>query len=169
MSVRLWPLAWGGFWPWFGWGNWYWNWTTCPSCMAVVVRSSNYCGYCGNRLPPMAKADLETCAACGSRIPTSKFCPHCGAANSKLKVRMRFSWLKDVEKRYSSENTRFRVAGTTEAEDEREEQVFDRARKKAKDSNEPVAVNVVLLERRGEIDSFPWALVRPDGTVEYVY
>lgn len=168
------PFAWSGSYsPWFGWGNWYWNWTTCPSCMAVVVKSSNYCGYCGSRLPQVAKTELETCVKCGSRIPASaKFCPNCGesAANSKkLKMRMRFSWLKDMEKKYASDYTRFRVAGLAEAEVEREEQVFDEAKKKAKDTNEPVTVHVVLLEKRGEIDSFPWALIRPDGTVEYVY
>ena len=84
-------------------------------------------------------------------------------------MRMRFSWLKDIEKKYASDHTRFRLAGLAEAEDEREEQVFDKAKKKAKDTNESVTVQVVLLENRGEIDSFPWALIGPDGTVEYVY
>jgi len=137
--------------------------------MAVVARSSNYCAYCGDRLPQVAKADLA-CTACGSMMPASvKFCPNCGTANSKLKARMRFSWLKDVEKKYSSEQTRFRVTGVTGAEDEGEERVFDRARKKAKDTNETVMINVVLFEKRGEIDAFPWASIRPDGTVDYVY
>jgi len=82
---------------------------------------------------------------------------------------MRFSWLKDIEKEYASDHTRFRIGGLAGAEDEQEEQVFDKAKKKATDSNEPVKIDVVLLEKRGEIDSFPWALIRPDGTVEYVY
>jgi ribosomal protein L40E len=141
--------------------------------MALVVRSSNYCSYCGNRLPQVAKTELEICATCGSRIPASaKFCPNCGEAvanSKKLKTRMRFSWLKDIEKRYASDCTHFRVAGLAGAEDEKEEQAFDKARKKAKDTNEPVTIHVVLLEKRGEIDSFPWALIRPDGTAEYVY
>jgi hypothetical protein len=109
---------------------------------------------------------------CGSRIPTSaKFCPDCGEAigNTKLKIRMRFSWLKDMEKRYASDYTRFRAAGLADAEDEKEKPVFDKAKKKAKDTNEPVMIHVILHEKRGEIDSFPWALIRPDGTTEYVY
>jgi len=167
------PFARSGFYsPWFGWGNWYWNWTTCPNCMAVVARSSSYCGYCGSRLPQFAKTELETCTRCGSRIPTARFCHNCGegtASSKKLKVRMRFSWLKDIEKKYASDHTRFRIGGLAGAEDEQEEQVFDKAKKKATDSNEPVKIDVVLLEKRGEIDSFPWALIRPDGTVEYVY
>jgi len=168
------PFAWSGFYsPWFGWGSWYWNWTTCPSCMAIVARSSNYCGYCGNRMPQITRTEFEPCAACGSKISASaKFCPNCGEGNTnsrKLKTRMRFSWLKDIEKKYASDHTRFRVTGPVEAEDEKEEQALDKARKEAKDSNKSVTIHVVLLEKRGEIDSFPWASVRPDGTVEYVY
>ena len=121
----------------------------------------------------VAKSELETCATCGNRIPASaKFCPNCGEgmANSKnLKMRMRFSWLKDIEKKYASDHTRFRVSGLAEAEGEKEEQVLDKAKKKARDTNEPVAIHVVLLEKRGEIDSFPWASIKPDGTIEYVY
>jgi len=103
---------------------------------------------------------------------SANFCPYCGEATrdpNKLKMRMRFFWLRDTEERYASECTRFRAAGLTDAEDDKEGPVFDKAGKKAKDTNEPVMVNVVLLEKRGEIDSFPWAVVKPDGTVEYVY
>lgn len=165
-------FAGGGFYsPWFGWGNWNWNWTACPKCMALVLRSSNYCSYCGNKLPQVTKTELKICARCGSKIPTSaKFCPDCGediGNPEKLKIRMRFSWLKDMEKRYASDYTRFRAAGLKE--DEEEEPVFDKAKKKAKDTNEPVMIYVILFEKRGEIDSFPWALIRPDGTIEYVY
>jgi RNA polymerase subunit RPABC4/transcription elongation factor Spt4 len=143
---------------------------TCPKCMAMVASSSNYCGYCGNRLRT-AKTELKICARCGSRIQaSSKFCPDCGedVGNPKLKMRLRFAWLKDVEKRYASDYTRFRAAGVANAEDEEEEPVFDKAKKKAKDTNEPVMIYVSLHEKRGEIDSFPWALIRPDGTIEYI-
>jgi hypothetical protein len=164
----------GGFYlPWFGMGNWYWNWTTCPKCMAVVRTESNYCGYCGDRLPQVAQPESTICGVCGSKIPTSaNFCPQCGEGTrdpKRLKTRMRFSWLKDVERRYSSDNTLFRAGGLPDAEDDKEEPVFDKARKKAKDTNEPVMVNVILREKRGEIGSLPWALIEPDGTIEYVY
>jgi hypothetical protein len=82
---------------------------------------------------------------------------------------MRFSWLKDMEKRYASDYTRFRATGLAGAEDEKEEPVLEKARKKARGTNEPVTVHVILIEKRGEIDSFPWAKIRPDGTIEYVY
>ena len=84
-------------------------------------------------------------------------------------MRMRFSWLKDIEEKYASDHTRFSIAGPEQAMDEKEELVFDKARKQARDTKVPVKVDVVLLEKRGEIDSFPWALISPDGTVEYVY
>ena len=141
--------------------------------MAMVRTSSNYCNYCGNRMPEVQKIEPKTCGACGSKMAASaNFCPYCGEDTrdqNKLKIRMRFSWLKDAEERYASESTRFRAVGLTNAEDDREGPVFDKARKKAKDTNEPVMVEVVLLEKRGEIDSFPWALVEPDGTIRYVY
>lgn len=145
---------------------------TCPKCMAMVPRSSNYCGYCGNRLQAV-RAELKTCARCGSRMPASaKFCPDCGEGVGDpkgFKKRMRFSWLKEMEKRYSSDYTHFHAAGLADAEDESEEPVFEKAKKKAKNTNEPVMIYVSLHERRGEIDSFPWALIRPDGSMEYVY
>jgi ribosomal protein L40E len=139
--------------------------------MAIVPSSSNYCSYCGNRLQA-TKTELKICARCGGRIAASaKFCPDCGEdlRNPKLKIRLRFVWLKDMEKRYVPDYTRFRAAGIANAEDEKEGPVFDKAKKKAKDMNEPVMIYVSLLEKRGEIDSFPWALIRPDGTVEYIY
>jgi ribosomal protein L40E len=139
--------------------------------MAIVASSSNYCSYCGNRLQA-AKTELKICARCGGRIPASaKFCPNCGedVGNPKLKMRLRFAWLKDLEKSYASDYTRFRAAGIASAEDEKEEPVFDKAKKKVKDTNEPVMIYVILFEKRGEIDSFPWALIRPDGTIEYIY
>jgi ribosomal protein L40E len=139
--------------------------------MAIVGSSSNYCSYCGNRLQGV-KTELKICTKCGDRIPTfAKFCPDCGedVRNPELKMRFRFTWLKDMEKRYASDYTRFRAAGVANAEDEKEEPVFDKAKKKAKDTNEPVTIYVSLLEKRGEIDSFPWALIRPDGTIEYIY
>jgi ribosomal protein L40E len=142
--------------------------------MAIIPSSSNYCGYCGNRLRPQeVKTELKACARCGSRIPLSaKFCPDCGEGvgdPKDLRRRLRFSWLKEMEKRYSSDFTRFRAAGLAEAEDEKEEPVLEKAKKKAKNTNDPVMIYVSLHEKRGEIDSFPWACVRPDGTVEYVY
>jgi hypothetical protein len=140
--------------------------------MAIIQSSSNYCRFCGNRLQ-VTKTELKICAKCGSSILASaKFCPECGEDvedTKKLKIRMRFSWLKDMEKRYASDYTRFRAAGLADAEDEKEEPVFDKAKKKAKDTNEPVMIYVTLLEKRGEIDSFPWALIKSDGTIEYVY
>lgn len=140
--------------------------------MALVLRSSNYCGYCGNKLPQVAKTELRGCAVCGSKIPASvKFCPHCGEATrnpERSEMRMRFSWLKDMEKTYASDYSRFRAAGLPGAEDEKEQPVFEKAKKRAKDANEPVMIHVVLFEKRGEIDSFPWALIRPDSTIEYV-
>lgn len=166
--------GWGGFYSgWFGWGNWVWNWTTCPKCMAMVRTSSNYCNYCGNLMPQVAKLELKSCGTCGEKIQTSaNFCQYCGADTrdlKKLKARMRFSWLNDMEQRYASDHTRFRVGGLSNAEDDSEGPVFDKAKKKAKDANEAVMVSVVLLEKRGEIDSFPWALVEPNGTIEFVY
>ena len=137
--------------------------------MAMIQSSSNYCRFCGSRLQ-VTKTESKICAVCGGRIPASaKFCPECGedvedTKNSKM--RMRFSWLKDMEKRYASDYTRFRAG---DVEDEKEEPVFFKAKKKAKDTNEPVMVYVVFLEKRGEIDSVPWASIRTDGTIEYVY
>jgi Double zinc ribbon len=140
--------------------------------MALVRTSSNYCGYCGNRLPQVAQLELTVCGVCGNKIPTSaNFCPQCGEDTrdpKRLKMRMRFSWLKDVEKRYASDQTLFRAGGLPGAEDDKEGPVFDKA-KKAKDTDEPVMVNVILRERRGEIGSIPWALIEPDGAIEYVY
>jgi ribosomal protein L40E len=140
--------------------------------MAVIPSSSNYCGYCGNRLQA-TKTETMICDRCGVRIPASaKFCPNCGEdlKNTKeSKIRMRFAWLKDAERRYASDYTRFRAVGMPNAEDENEGPVFDKAKKKAKDTNEPVMVCVILFEKRGEIDSFPWASIKPDGTIDYIY
>jgi hypothetical protein len=141
--------------------------------MALVRTSSNYCGYCGNRMPQPARPELKICAACESKMPTSaNFCPQCGEESrdlKRLKMWMRFSWLKDVEKRYASDRVLFRAGELPAAEGDKEETIFDEARKKAKDTKGPVMVNVVLLEKRGEIGSLPWAVIEPDGTVEYVY
>lgn len=82
---------------------------------------------------------------------------------------MRFFWLDAMSRRYGSDRTLFRAGALPNAEDDKEAPVLDKAKKKAKDTDEPVTVNVVLLEKRGEIDSFPWALVEPNGTIEYVY
>jgi zinc-ribbon domain len=110
---------------------------------------------------------------CGSKIPTSaNFCPQCGEDtrdSTKLKTRMRFSWLKDMERRYASDYTRFLASGLPDSEGDKEEPVFDKARKMAKETNEPVMVHVVLREKRGEIGSLPWAVVEPDGRIEYAY
>ena len=84
-------------------------------------------------------------------------------------MRMRFSWLKGMEKRYASDSTRFRAGGLADSEGDKEEPVFDTAKRMAKDTNQPVMVHVVLREERGEIGSLPWALVGPDGTIEYSY
>lgn len=166
-------FGWGFlFSPWLSWANWAWNWTTCPKCVAMVRTSSNYCNYCGNPMPRPAKVELKNCGACGSAISDSaNFCQHCGEDTrdlKKLKMRMRFLWLDNIERRYASDRARFRASGLN-AEDDKEEPALDKARRKAKDTNEPVAVDVVLLEKRGEIGSFPWAVVGPSGTVEYVY
>ncbi len=140
--------------------------------MAMVRTSSNYCSFCGNRMPQIAKVDLKTCGACGAGIQSSaNFCQQCGEDTrdlKKVKARMRFLWLNDLERRYASDRTSFRADGLN-AEDDKEEPVLDKAKKKAREANSPVGVNVVLSEKRGQIDSFPWALVEPDGTVEYVY
>ena len=140
--------------------------------MAMVPISSNYCGYCGNRLQAI-KSGTRACAKCGNRIPDmAKYCPYCGEAiadQKEEKRRMRFSWLKAVERKYSSDHTCFRTVGAPEAEDEKEAPVFDKAGKRAKDANKPIMIHVILFENRGEIDSFPWALIKPDGTVEYIY
>jgi hypothetical protein len=74
---------------------------------------------------------------------------------------------EEYGKRYASDYTKFRVPELIE--NEKEKPVFDEAKKKAKDTNEPVTIYVDLLERRGKIGSFPWALIKPDGTVEYIY
>ncbi len=108
---------WGGFYSsWFGWGDWGWNWTTCRNCMAMVRPSSNYCGYCGSRMPQVARIELKTCGACGNKIQVSaNFCHYCGEDTrdlKKLKMRMRFIWLNDMEKRYASDRTRFRARWT---------------------------------------------------------
>jgi len=89
------------------------------------------------------------------------------AKRMKEKEWLRIAWLKDKEKKYASDYTKFRVPELIE--DEKEEPVLDEAKKKAKDTSEPVTVYVDFLERRAKIGSLPWALIKPDGTVEYIY
>lgn len=74
-----------------------------------------------------------------------------------------------MEKRHASDYTRFRAGGLADSEGDKEEPVFDKAKKMAKDTNEPVMVHVILREKRGEIGSLPWALIEADGTIEYAY
>lgn len=124
-------------------------------------------------MPQVAKIEAQVCDRCGSRVSASaKFCQNCGEDMrdpKSLKTRTRFLWLGNMEKRYASDRTLFRISGTSNAEDENEGPMLDKAKKRAKEANQPVTVNVVLIEKRGEIDSFPWAVVGPSGTVEYVF
>ena len=140
--------------------------------MAIIPSSSNFCGYCGNKLQT-AKIGRMTCASCGSNMPASaKFCPNCGEDVRNIKeskMLRRFAWLKEMERRYGSDYTLFRAVGIANAEDGKEEPVFEKAKKKAKDTNDPVTICVILLEKRGEIGSFPWASIKPDGAIEYIY
>jgi hypothetical protein len=141
--------------------------------MGLVPISSNFCGFCGNMLRPEVVRTYASriCTKCKNRISISaKFCPICGEGfenRKELIMHLRFAWLKDMEKRCASDYTKFRVPELIE--DEKEKPVFDKANKKAKDTNESVTIYVDLLERRGKIGSFPWALIRPDGTIEYIY
>jgi len=79
----------------------------------------------------------------------------------------RFAWLKDVERKYAAEYTKFSVPGVIESD--REDTVLNEATKKAEETNQPVTIFVELWTKRGKIGSFPWLLVKPDGTIEYEY
>jgi hypothetical protein len=79
----------------------------------------------------------------------------------------RFAWLKDVERKTASESTTFYVPEGVESD--REDPVLNDARKQAEETNQPVQIFVALRTTRGKIGSFPWSLVKPDGTIEYNY
>jgi hypothetical protein len=79
----------------------------------------------------------------------------------------RFAWLKDVERKYATEYTKFSVSGVIESDSE--DPVLNEATKKAEETNQPVTIFVDLWTKRGKIGSFPWSLVKPDGTIEYAY
>jgi len=80
---------------------------------------------------------------------------------------LRFRFLKEVEKKLSSDYTRFRVPELIEHENEGE--VLTEAKKRAKNINESIKVFVDLWEKRGKIVTLEWATVKPDSTVEYIY
>jgi len=79
----------------------------------------------------------------------------------------RFAWLKDIELKTASESTTFYVSEGVESD--REDPVLNDARKQAEETNQPVQIFVALRTTRGKIGSFPWSLVKPDGTIEYNY
>jgi len=79
----------------------------------------------------------------------------------------RFAWLKDVERKTASESTKFYVPEGVESD--REDPVLNEAKRQAEETNQPVQVFVELWTTRGKIGSFPWSLVKPDGTIEYNY
>jgi hypothetical protein len=61
-----------------------------------------------------------------------------------------------------------RVEGTT-IEEETEREAISKAKEQAKTKSESLTVYVDLKEKRGDIGSFKWAKVKPDGTVDYIY
>jgi hypothetical protein len=79
----------------------------------------------------------------------------------------RFVWLKDVERKYASDYTKFIVPEVIESD--REEPVLNEAKKQAKETNQPVKIFVDLWTHWGKIGSFPWSLVKADGSIEYTY
>jgi hypothetical protein len=79
----------------------------------------------------------------------------------------RFAWLKGVERKYASDYTKFYMSEGIESD--REDPVLNEAKKKAEETNQPVKISVDLWTKRGKIGSFPWSLVKPDGTIEYNY
>ena len=79
----------------------------------------------------------------------------------------RFAWLIEVERKYASDYTKFIVPEVIESD--REEPVLNEAKKQAEETNQPVTIFVGLWAKRGKIGSFPWSLVKPDGTIEYNY
>jgi hypothetical protein len=80
----------------------------------------------------------------------------------------RFAWLKEMEKICASDYVRFRIEGTT-IEEETEREALSKAKEQAKTKSESLTVYVDLKEKRGDIGSFKWAKVKPDGTVDYIY
>lgn len=85
----------------------------------------------------------------------------------RQKKRRRFVWLQQVEKAFGANYVKFRIPN--DIEDEFETKVINKAKNLAKEKGETVSILVDLWERRGLIDSLPWAEVKPDGVVEYVY
>lgn len=79
----------------------------------------------------------------------------------------RFAWLKDVERKYASDYTKFIVPEVIESDSE--DPVLNEAKKKAEETNQPVKIFVDLWAKRGKIGSFPWSLVKADGSIEYTY
>jgi hypothetical protein len=79
----------------------------------------------------------------------------------------RFAWLKEVERKYASDYTKFIVPEVIESDNE--EPVLNEAKKKAEETNQPIKTFVDLWTKRGKIGSFTWSLVKPDGTIEYNY
>ena len=79
----------------------------------------------------------------------------------------RFAWLKEVERKYASDFTKFNVPEVIESDNE--EPVLNEAKKKAEETNQPVQTFLDLWTKRGKISSFTWSLVKPDGTIEYNY
>ena len=50
----------------------------CPSCNALLLENTTYCGNCGLK---QELIDEKICIKCNNSIPVdSKFCPHCGTA-----------------------------------------------------------------------------------------
>ena len=79
----------------------------------------------------------------------------------------RFAWLKEVEKKYASDYAKFNVPEVIKRDCE--DPVLNEAKKKAEEMNQPVKTFVDLWTKQGKIGSFPWSLVKPDGTIEYIY
>lgn len=87
--------------------------------------------------------------------------------------RFRFRCLKDVEKKYSVDETWFYIPDPEGREpkhrlmDERE--IIKAAKRMARIEDKIVEIFVELLEKRGIIDNFPWAKVDPSGEMRYTY
>lgn len=89
--------------------------------------------------------------------------------NKQFKEKMfhRFAWLKMKEKECGSDYTRFCISDILT--DEKEEVVIAEAKKLAENNNKSITIQVEFWEKRGKIDSVPWAIVIPEGLIEYVY
>lgn len=86
-------------------------------------------------------------------------------------IRHRIKWIQQIESDTGADpdKTEFIITNTEERA-KNPDDILIRAKKLAKEKDEEVEVRVELWERRGwKIATFPWAIVQPDGSVDYVY